>query len=798
MDKVKQPTIAAAMIVKGTADEAPYLAKALSSIYTHADAIYVDINAPAGQTVDEAVIEVCKQYDADYKLTEWSNNFVSARNDVFARVPKTYDWLLWLDADDTIDEPDKLKPIVAIASKATQGIYALYDYAHDEFGNVTVAHWVCRLVRNNGSFAWKSSFDDAEVSVHETLNPTRELLKTRTEDFKVVHHADAQRTVDSLHRNIELLEGMYKRYAETGNPDPRILFYLGTHYYDAGRFNNAKQCLQDYMQLSGWNEERSECLVYLGMIYNLESKPDQAKHAYLLAIGEFTNNPRPYIELGSLEFFQGRYSQSADWLNIAINMPVPKSTTIQRPMENTFRAYMLLAQAYVNIGWDKLEEAKKYITKALTMRPLDPDGQQARDMIDELISTRDDTRAAVRLVRNFEKNEQGSKIVPLLDALPDSLQDNPLILNARFNHTKPTKWPTRSIAIYCGPSSLGIWGPWSLTTDGISGSEEAVAQLGKELVTLGWEVTVFATPGDRAGEYDGVLWKQYWELNPHDVFDVFIGWRAPWVFDNRFKARKTYLWLHDVIEQAEFTKERLSHIDKVIVLSDYHKSLYADAIPEDKLFVSGNGIDPTQFEKYEGAKRDPYRCIYTSAHERGLKILYEIWPEVKKAVPEAKLDAYYGWDGYDTINRDNPERMGWKSDLVKQEKALRSSGVIDHGKINHDQIAEAMSQSGVFAYPSVFPEVYCISLIKAQAAGAYPVTSDYAVLDDYNRAGTKVPLDLKQYDKFKTAYTKALIKQLQTKLAVGEDMQKKIRDDFSWKRTAQGWNDEMRGGVALR
>ena len=51
-----------------------------------------------------------------------------------------------------------------------------------------------------------------------------------------------------------------------------------------------------------------------------------------------------------------------------------------------------------------------------------------------------------------------------------------------------------AVAIWCGRSVVGDWGPWSLQETGIGGSEEAVVRLSRELVRVGWGVTVYATP----------------------------------------------------------------------------------------------------------------------------------------------------------------------------------------------------------------------------------------------------------------------------------------------------------------
>lgn len=633
--------------------------------------------------------------------------------------------------------------------------------------------------------------------------------KALSEEFKVIHHSGANRRLSSLIRNIELLEGMFKRQTEAGKLDPRTLFYLATHYYDAGNLEGAKTLLEHYIKVSGWAEERCEALVYIGDIFYRNEQDDNAHRAYLSAIGEYQNSPRPYIGLAKLDFAKGRYEESAGWIEKCLALPKATTTMVQRPMENSFVAYLIGAQSLANIGGKSLDTAMTYIKKALKIRPKDSDALGAFKQIDALIQNRQDIKAASRLINKFKNDKEEAKILPFIDALPYSTQDNPMILNTRHQYMEPTKWGKKSIAIYVGNGPLGIWGPWSLET-GIGGSEEAVIKLSGELAMKGWDVTIFATPGDKAGWYgaktntylgktsieggmNGVTWKQFYEFNPKDEYDVLIAWRNPGFFDADIKARKKYLWLHDVMDKEEFLPERLEKIDKVIFVGKYHASLYEGVIPEDKWFISGNGIDPQDFIEADGKfRRTPHRMVYMSAYNRGLKLLLANWDKIKKAVPDATLDIYYGWEGYDSINANNPERMQWKADLVKMID--NCEGVTDHGRIGHKQIVEEINKADILAYPCVFNEVYCITYVKAMAGGLNVVSTDYAELVNYQKdGGTQVHYEEGKVDKLTEDYIPALIKALKT--GMDKDERKRIeyntRNNYSWEWTANGWDKEF-------
>lgn len=790
------PKVALCMIVKGTDNEAPYLDECLASVVDHVDGVFIDINIPKGEKHSKKVIAVAQKYNTSYELTEWTGNFVKARNDNFARVPEEYTHILWLDTDDTVENPKKIREVAAIMPKSVDGVYIDYKYDHDTYGNVTVSHYVARLVRNNASFIWKSSFTDANVTVHETLNPVRDVGKVMNQEFWVVHNSDEQRRDESLKRNILLLEGMLKESGD--HPDPRILYYLATHYMDANLYTQAKDLFEAYLKLSGWAEERAEAWTYLGDIYRALQDTGSARGAYMRAVAENPKSPLAYVSLGEIEMVDKLWDKAVEWLLTATQKKPDLTATVTRPLESSYRAFRDLAECYTNLGPKHYDTALEWLKKAQELRPYEPDMQQYEDLINELIEVKDLTEATITLLNKLKNLGETKSIPQFVNALPSVMQNSPLVASARNYYQEPKTWPSKSIVIVCGWGPLGNWGPKSLDK-GLGGSEEAVIRITKELVTLGYDVTIFGTPGEEAGDIDGVHWRHYWEFNRADTFDVLINWRNPNFFDEPVKARKSYLWLHDVIDKEEMTEERIANLDRVIFVSKYHRTLYP-FIEEEKCFVSGNGISPEDFEKLDGKiERDPHRCVYMSSHARGLELIYAVWPDVIKAVPDATLDVYYGWESYVSVNRDNPERMKWKEKMEGLAKSLK--GVTDHGRIGHDQINEAIFGAGVWPYPCPFPEVYCISGVKAQAGGAVPVGSNFAALDETIQYGVKLPM--KQRDErtpLGTWEDTELLTFRDELIAMLKDTkrQDKIRKEMipwartlSWKNTAKQWTGDF-------
>lgn len=765
--------VALCAIVKGTADEAPHLRRMLESVSGHVDGVFLYVNHTESQKPSEEVIAVANQYATNVKIGLWRDNFAYAKNANFAQVPEDYEWILWLDADDTIDKPKKIREVCE-ASKNFDSVYVDYLYDRDEAGNPLTVHMVARLVKNNGSHKWKGS-------IHETLVEQRSATQGMTKDFTVIHHADAARTQRSYDRNIKLLEKQLE--AEQKDPDPRTFYYLAGTYMDAGLNDGAKQLFSDYLTLSGWDQERCVAETKLGRIYLSEGDKAEAKKHFMLAIGEDPDNPDPRVEVGSLELDIKQYRKAQVWLEGVTKMKVNQTTLERNPMAATFRTYLLLADVYLGMGGKWLKEAAKYAKKARAYKKADPQIVEYTTMVEQVYQDKLELEAILTRFKKFKDKKQNRKAQKVLDSIPERLADNPIVARLR-QEGKPFTWPKKSVVIMTGDTAIDEWGPWSLK-EGIGGSEEAVIRLAPKLAKLGYKVVVYAKPGPNTGlDKDGVMWRNYWEWNPDDKFDIFVAWRAPFIFEKKIKARKKYLWLHDVMEPGEFGANRIANFDKCILLSKYHRSLFP-MIPDDKVLMSGNGIDPETFEGID-VKRDTHKIFYGSSHVRGLAYLYRIWPDVKKAVPDATLDVYYGRGSYDAVHKGNPERMKWMDDMINKAKNLE--GVIDHGKVSQEEINAAIFRSGIWAYPCPFPEIYCITAIKAQAGGAVPVASNFAALDETIQFGHKQAF--KEFDDADLEkYKEALIWWLQH-----PEEQEKVRPEMqqwarsvSWQAVGEVW-----------
>ena len=191
--------------------------------------------------------------------------------------------------------------------------------------------------------------------------------------------------------------------------------------------------------------------------------------------------------------------------------------------------------------------------------------------------------------------------------------------------------------------------------------------------------------------------------------------------------------------------------------------------------------------------RNNNRVIYTSSYDRGLEHLLGMWGDVKKEVPEAELHVFYGWQLFDkfyTTTNPNPASVMWKNKMVE---LMKQDGITDHGRVPQPELAEEYKKSGIWAYPTHFGEINCISAIKAQAYGCEPVVVNYAALKETVQYGRKVEGDI--YDEeTKNEFKKQLIEALKNPMSEEkrEEMSKWAWDKYSWLKIADQWSAEFK------
>jgi glycosyltransferase involved in cell wall biosynthesis len=140
-----------------------------------------------------------------------------------------------------------------------------------------------------------------------------------------------------------------------------------------------------------------------------------------------------------------------------------------------------------------------------------------------------------------------------------------------------------------------------------------------------------------------------------------------------------------------------------------------------------NGCDSSQYT----AAKVPGRVLYASSPDRGLHLLLQAWPEIKRRVPHAHLRVLYELEAWAKNLRDNTwpdpgiQECGQRARYIELALArMKHLDVVAVDSVSRQDMAREMAEAEVLAYPCDtirFTEGFSVTTLEACAAGAIPV-----------------------------------------------------------------------------
>ena len=182
-----------------------------------------------------------------------------------------------------------------------------------------------------------------------------------------------------------------------------------------------------------------------------------------------------------------------------------------------------------------------------------------------------------------------------------------------------------------------------------------------------------------------------------------------------------------------------------------------------------------------------HTLFWGSSYDRGLNYLLYMWPDIRQRVPDAELHICYGWDTFIKLLSDNPERMEWKKSM---DKLINQPGITHHGKVGKEELAKIRQSCGIWAYPTDFQEINCITALDCQKDGVVPVTMDLAALQETVGAGIKVLGDIKDPTVQNKFLDDLVVMMTDEKLWKDESEKgRKFAENYTWEKIAGKWID---------
>lgn len=800
--------IALAMIVKNTNEEALLLQRCLENMSPYMDCVFVTCTVKQGDKPLNSIKNVVKASKGVLSEFTWVNDFSEARNFNFSQVPKEYDWIMWSDADDVWKGLNKLRNTMELhASVDGFGFWYLYDW--DEYRKPTVVHRKTMIIRNDGCTKWVGK-------LHEDLEPNRATEVHLVDGISRLHLSSPERAKDNAKRNVEIAMGQMKESPD----DPRSYWNLANSQFAVSDFHKAKSTFEQFIDNSESQEEIYLAHLRLADVYKSLGNQKMCISELQTAIGIYPSLPDAYFQLSYNLFNFGDLDKAEEYcLQGMIKRPQIMKMVVYNPRDYDYNPMMLLAKIYYHksrpdLMLPLLKGCLKIYPDDKKLKKMVKDGEKEKKMLGE----------ALEKVQELQKIKDKVKLKKELDKLPEDLRSHPAIAVIRNTNFVKEKSSGKDLVIYCG-NTVHQWNPELFKTKGFGGSEEAVIHLAREYAKQGWEVTVYNNCGHKSVneiftdkgvikntpkpkdmdttvdiQVYQVTYKPFWEWNYRDKQDVVILWRWAKPLDAEINAPKIFLDLHDVIPEGELNEKRMARVTKVFVKTKFHRSLFPN-VPDNKFAVVPNGMELYLDKNIE---KDPYLIINTSSPDRSLDVLPKLFKAIKKRVPKAKCAWAYGWDNFVNTYSGDAKKMEWKEQIQRE---MKEAGIEDLGRLSQQEVGKLYQRASVFAYPTEFAEIDCISVKKAQAVDCYPVTTDFGALSESNKFGIAVHSEKtkdnwnKPYqfhfgledESLQDIYVEMVVSYLKGKPMLPiKDQGKDIwLSQFKWEEVAKKWNNQF-------
>ncbi len=234
--------LAAAVIVR---DAEKTIETCIRSVRPHVGGVYVYLGGESSDGTVDALERLQREPGPPLIVEqgEWRDDFAWAREQSFAMVDAGHSWIFWLDADDELISGEHLAALAAGADRlGVPFAYVMHEYAW--LDGERRLHAANRVVRRD-SGRWEGIVHE-HFREHEryrgkmgNLSMPPEIMHTREQDGKQGR--------DPAHY-LPLIE----KAARDPEHNPRAFEYLGRSLLALGRFEEAQQALQRYLD-DGWD-----------------------------------------------------------------------------------------------------------------------------------------------------------------------------------------------------------------------------------------------------------------------------------------------------------------------------------------------------------------------------------------------------------------------------------------------------------------------------------------------------------------------------------------------------------------
>ena len=785
------PRLSVCLIVR---NEERHLARCLESVRGLADDIVV---LDTGST--DRTIEIAHAHGARVHHFTWQDDFSLAKNASIEQA--TGDWILSIDADETIAGRDHAVIRAAIAQDAMHAY--LVPQRNYLAGSTTVVGWQSgdggyqegepypgyldvdcrRLFQNRPWLRFRNRVHEELVS----MDPARPLVEAR--GAWVLHHFGklgdhallrakgeaylriGRKKVEDEPQNPQAHYELGVQYAELDQPETAIASYrrgleLSPRYRDA-EFRIAL-C---YVRLKQYEDALSalracaatlpkhaaEIALAEGNVHRELGDATAAERAFRRALAKAPGFVPASINLALLCRRQGRQAAALTCLEAAVRL-APTDARLQRLRARILTQERRFAEARdclfalgdsadaeiaalrggIALGLGELDEAVTQLRRSLDIDPTD----EAALNLSIALEARGEQRGAL------EAAAQALRVVP----------SSPVAL-ARF-----AKLSRRNVRLKAEATfTIFFYQPHSIPFDGttprtrgLGGTESAIVYLAEALARLGHRCVIFNTC-DQPAAVEGVEYAP-WQAMPvrsvADEPDVVVSvrhWQA--IGKARFAPLQIF-WTGDAFDQP-FLQEfgdpsRRSEIDLVMLQSDWqietfhtHHGLPLSQIVRTTLGAAASahpaGVRPHESIRVRGSDPRPTRPRRMAYASTPFRGL-DVLLDLFPRIRGRCPDAEL-----EVFSSMRVYGMSEAEDQKTFEALYRKAdqpGVTLVGSVPQLELAARLRHARILAYPNHYAETFCIAAAEAQAAGCPVVTTALGALTEtVGEAGICIPGD---------------------------------------------------------
>lgn len=481
------------------------------------------------------------------------------------------------------------------------------------------------------------------------------------------------------------------------NPnDPRNLYYIAQTYTCLKMWYKAFEYFQKRIEhpVEGYREEVTDayfqCAYLSETQLNLEW--DKCEEMYMKCYNHEPTRPDSLFCIGYHYYRENQNNKAFEYLKRGFKLGLPTTVT------SNLRPYIYI----------------KYIPQFLTGLCYQyKDHELGKEAAERYLYYNPPDNTIVSYLKIFE-------LLALNQKQNQSIQIN--------NRSKGTQGSN----IFCFVADGGFkeWSGSSINKEGVGGSETYIIEMSRNIAkTTNFDVYVFCKT-KRDEIFEGVKYRNIneyiWFLNQNKIHTCIISRFSEYIPVTIYnQVDNVFLVVHDLLPSGNVIPID-DKLKGIFCMTEWHKDYFLKVFPNMKniTHVFPNGIN---IDKYSdiSENKTKYSFIYSSFPNRGLIHLLNMFPKIKKKLPNAHLNIFC-----DTRNSWVQSVAKDEMDQIERLLEEQKDCVTNHGWVSKDKLRKFWLKSEIWLYPCTFQETFCITALEAAASNTLAITTDLASLNE--------------------------------------------------------------------